>query len=265
MRKDSFLWLTLMSSFIVLLFVTVPLLRMLTAPSLASLWETICDPEVYRSIWLSLYTGISAAVICFIFGTPLAYLLARCEFRGKKLVEAIVDLPIVIPHPVVGIALLGMVGKNFWLGRLMHELGLQIVGSPVGIIMVMTFVGLPFYLQAAKEGFSSVSPRLESVSRSLGASMFSTFIHVTFPLAWRSILSGIIMCCARAISEFGAVVIIAYHPMIAPVLMFERFQSFGLRYSQPVAVWLIVVCLLLFLSLRLVGGSSRKFETRGSA
>ena len=263
MRKDSFLYLTLGSSFVVLLFVTVPLLRMLTAPSLASLWETIRDPEVYRSIWLSLYTGISAAAICFVFGTPLAYLLARSEFHGKKLVEAIVDLPIVIPHTVVGIALLGLVGKNFWLGRWMHEIGLQIVGSPTGIIMVMTFVGLPFYLQAAKEGFASVSPRLEAVSRSLGASMFATFIHVTFPLAWRSILSGIIMCCARAISEFGAVIIIAYHPMIAPVLMYERFQSFGLRYSQPVAVWLIFVCLVLFLSLRLIGGSSRKFESRG--
>jgi len=259
-RKESFLWFALASSFIVLVFITVPLLRMISAPSLASLWETICDPDVYRSIWLSLYTGVSAALICFVFGTPLAYLLARSEFRGKKLVEAIVDLPIVIPHPVVGIALLGLVVKNFWLGRVMQELGLRIIGSPAGIIMVMTFVGLPFYLQAAKEGFASVSPRLEHVSRSLGASMFATFINVTFPLAWRSILSGIIMCCARAISEFGAVVIIAYHPMIAPVLMFERFQSFGLRYSQPVAVWLIVVCLLLFLSLRLIGRGAKKSE-----
>ncbi|MBN2808610.1 MAG: ABC transporter permease [Deltaproteobacteria bacterium] len=258
MRREAFLWLVLGSSFLVLAFITVPLLRMLSAPSLASLWETVRDPEVYHSLWLSLYTGISAAAICFLFGTPLAYLLARSQFRGKKIVEAIVDLPIVIPHPVVGIALLGLVGKNFWLGRLMHELGLRIIGSPSGIIMVMTFVGLPFYLQAAKEGFTSVSPRLEHVSRSLGASMFATFISVTFPLAWRSILSGIIMCCARAISEFGAVVIIAYHPMIAPVLMFERFQSFGLRYSQPVAVWLIVICLLLFVSLRLLGSGARK-------
>lgn len=263
MRKESFLWLALGSSFLVLLFIMLPLLRMVSAPTLSSLWETILDPDVYRSIWLSLYTGISAALICFIFGTPLAYLLARSQFRGKKIVEAIVDLPIVIPHPVVGIALLGLVGKNFWLGRLMQELGIRIVGSPAGIIMVMTFVGLPFYLQAAKEGFSSVSPRLEHVSRSLGASMFATFIGVTFPLAWRSILSGIIMCCARAISEFGAVVIIAYHPMIAPVLMFERFQSYGLRYSQPVAVWLIVVCLLLFVSLRLVGSGAHKVG-RGS-
>ena len=261
MRKEAFLWLVMGSSFLVLTFILVPLLRMVTAPSLASLWETISDPDVYRSIWLSLYTGVSAAAICFVFGTPLAYLLARSQFRGKRIVEAIVDLPIVIPHPVVGIALLGLVGKNFWLGRLMSELGLRIIGSPAGIIMVMTFVGLPFYLQAAKEGFASVSPRLEHVSRSLGASMWATFFGVTFPLAWRYILSGIIMCCARAISEFGAVVIIAYHPMIAPVLMFERFQSFGLRYSQPVAVWLIVVCLLLFVSLRMVGGGSRKTES----
>ncbi|NPA25717.1 MAG: ABC transporter permease [Deltaproteobacteria bacterium] len=264
MRKESFLWLALASSFLVLLFILVPLLRMVSAPSLAALRATIIDPEVLRSLWLSLYTGISAALICFVFGTPLAWLLARSEFRGKRVVEAIVDLPIVIPHPVVGIALLGLVGKNFWFGRLLHEFGLRLVGNPLGIIMVMTFVGLPFYLQSAKEGFASVPPRLEHVARSLGASMFTTFFTVTFPLARRAILSGIIMCCARAISEFGAVVIIAYHPMIAPVLMFERFQSYGLKYSQPVAVWLIVVCLLLFVSLRLVGRGPERTRSGGA-
>jgi molybdate/tungstate transport system permease protein len=264
MRKESFLWLALASSFVVLLFVLVPLLRMVSAPSVAALAETIADPEVYHALWLSLYTGISAAGICFVFGTPLAWLLARSEFPGKRLVEAVVDLPIVIPHPVVGIALLGLVGKNFWFGRMLHELGLRLVGSPSGIIMVMTFVGLPFYLQSAKEGFAAVPPRLEHVSRSLGASMFATFFTVTFPLARRAIISGLIMCCARAISEFGAVIIIAYHPMIAPVLMFERFQAYGLKYSQPVAVWLIVVCLLLFVSLRVVsrGRGPRERERR---
>ncbi len=264
MRKESFLWLALASSFVVLLFILVPLLRMVSAPSLAALRATIADPEVLRSLWLSLYTGVSAALICFVFGTPLAWLLARCEFRGKRVVEAVVDLPIVIPHPVVGIALLGLVGKNFWFGRLLHELGLRLVGNPLGIIMVMTFVGLPFYLQSAKEGFASVPPRLEHVARSLGASMFTAFFTVTFPLARRAIISGIIMCCARAISEFGAVVIIAYHPMIAPVLMFERFQSYGLKYSQPVAVWLIIICLLLFVSLRLVGRGRERTGNGGA-
>ncbi|HDS15448.1 MAG TPA: ABC transporter permease subunit [Proteobacteria bacterium] len=253
MRREGFFWLVLAGSMLVLLFITVPLLRLVSAPSPAALAETIRDPEVYGALWLSLYTGGCAALICFIFGTPLAYLLARVEFRGKRLIEALVDLPIVIPHPVVGIALLGLVGKNFWLGRLLGEMGVRIVGHPAGIIMVMTFVGLPFYLQAAREGFAAVPPRLEHVSRSLGASMTATFCLVTFPLARRSLLSGVIMAWARALSEFGAVVIIAYHPMIAPVLMFERFQSFGLRYSQPVAVWLILICLLLFVGLRVLG------------
>jgi len=93
--------------------------------------------------------------------------------------------------------------------------------------------------------------RLENISRSLGASLTETFVRVTFRLAWRSMLVGIIMCSARAISEFGAVVIVAYHPMIAPVMIYERFTAYGIKYSQPVAVWLIVVSLLLFLLLRI--------------
>jgi molybdate/tungstate transport system permease protein len=111
---------------------------------------------------------------------------------------------------------------------------------------------LPFYVNTVKAGFEAVSPRLENVSRSLGASMTGTFFRVTMPLAWRSMLIGTIMCCARAVSEFGAVVIVAYHPMTAPVLIYERFTAYGLAYSQPVAVWLIVVCLVFFLLLRIL-------------
>ena len=195
---------------------------MMTAPSLTMLKETIQDKDVVRSIWLSIYTAGLAALISFILGTPLAYLLARSNFRGKRLLEGIIDL------------------------------GIRVMGSVTGIVMVLTFVGIPFYLNATKNGFESISPRLEKVSRSLGASMFSTFFRITFPLAWRSMLIGIIMCCARAISEFGAVVIIAYHPMIAPVMIYERFEAYGLRYSQPIAVWLVSVCLALFLILRIL-------------
>jgi molybdate/tungstate transport system permease protein len=126
------------------------------------------------------------------------------------------------------------------------------MGSVTGIITVLTFVGLPFYINTVKDGFESISPRLEKVSRSLGASMWSTFLRVTFPLAWRSMVIGLIMCTARAISEFGAVVIVAYHPMIAPVMIYERFEAYGLKYSQPVAVWLVLVCLSLFLVLRIL-------------
>jgi molybdate/tungstate transport system permease protein len=124
------------------------------------------------------------------------------------------------------------------------------MGTVTGIVTVLTFVGLPFYVNTVKTGFETIPVRLENVSRSLGASLTKTFFRVTFPLAWRVMLVGIIMCCARAISEFGAIVIVAYHPMIAPVMIYERFTAYGLKYSQPVAVWLILVCLVLFLLLR---------------
>jgi len=177
--------------------------------------------------------------------------LSRRAFPGKKLLESVVDLPIMIPHPVIGIALLGIAGRNHWVGQILSELGIRLMGTAAGIVAVMTFVGLPFYVNTVKTGFDAVPIRIENVSRSLGASAGATFFRVTFPLAWRSMVVGMIMCMARAISEFGAIVIIAYHPMVAPVMIYERFTAYGLKYSQPVAVWLIAVCLALFLLLRL--------------
>jgi len=258
MKREPFFWISISCGLVIMAFILLPLIEMMTAPSLSMLKETIQDKDVVRSIWLSIYTAGLAALISFVLGTPLAYLLARTSFRGKRLVESIIDLPIAIPHPVVGIAILSIAGKNHWIGQILSELGIRIMGSVTGIITVLTFVGIPFYLNATKAGFEGISPRLEKVSRSLGASMSSTFFRITFPLAWRSMLIGLIMCSARAISEFGAVVIVAYHPMIAPVMIYERFEAYGLKYSQPVAVWLVSISLLLFLLLRILTSGNRK-------
>ena len=252
MKREPFFWVSVSCGIVIMAFIILPLIQLLTSPSVGMLRESIGDRDVVRSIWLSIYTAGLAALISFVLGTPLAYLLARSKFRGKRLVEGIIDLPIAIPHPVVGIAILSLAGRNHWFGQMLGELGIRIMGSVTGIVTVLTFVGIPFYLNATKAGFEAISPRLEKVSRSLGASMFTTFIRITFPLAWRSMLIGIIMCSARAISEFGAVVIVAYHPMIAPVLIYERFEAYGLRYSQPVAVWLVSISLILFLLLRIL-------------
>ena len=250
-KCDPFTALAFSASAVIVAFILFPLIEMTAQPALADLVETIKDPDVIRSIWLSIYTSGSAALISFVFGTPFAYLLARHKFTGKKIVESIIDLPIMIPHPVVGIAILSIAGRNHWLGQFFNAIGLRIMGSVTGIIVVLTFVGLPFYVNTVKAGFEAVPARLEKVSRSLGASVTGTFFRITFPLAWRSMVVGMIMCTARAVSEFGAVVIVAYHPMIAPVMIYERFTAYGLKYSQPVAVWLIIVCLILFLLLRI--------------
>ncbi|RLB92450.1 MAG: molybdenum ABC transporter permease [Deltaproteobacteria bacterium] len=251
-KRDIFVWVNILSGAVVLTFILLPLIQMIATPSLVGLKAAVKDKDVIKAIWLSVYASSLAAIISFVIGTPFAYLLARKNFWGKRFIESIVDLPIVVPHPVVGIAILGVVGRNHWIGQLLHELGLRIMGSVPGIVTVLTFVGMPFYINTVKSGFESISPRLENVSRSLGASLFSTFFRVTFPLAWRSMIVGMIMCCARAISEFGAVVIVAYHPMVAPVLIYERFEAYGLAYSQPVAVLLVLVCLILFLFLRIM-------------
>lgn len=251
-KKEPFFWFTLACGTFIVAYILLPLIELITSPSISDLWESLKDKDMVRSIWLSVYTAGSAALISFLFGTPLSYFLARHEFRGKRFLEAVIDLPIVIPHPVVGIAILGIAGQNHWIGQIISELGIRVLGSVTGIVAVLTFVGLPFYIHSAKNGFEAVAPRLEKVSRSLGASMSSTFMRITFPLAWRSMLIGIIMCSARAISEFGAVVVVAYHPMTAPVLIYERFEGYGLKYSQPVAVWLVLVCLALFFVLRIL-------------
>lgn len=261
-RPDPFFWVNLSIGSIILLFILLPLFEMLTAPTMQAIKETIVDDEVYRSIWLSIYTAVIAAGISFLLGTPLAYILARHDFFGKRFVEAVIDLPIVIPHPVIGIAILSVAGKNHWLGQILQSIGIRLMGSVEGIITVLVFVGVPLYINSAKSGFESVDPRLESVARSLGSSASSAFFRVSFPLAWRSMLVGIVMAIARAVSEFGAVVVVAYHPMIAPILIFERYEAFGLRYSQPVAFWLIIVSLTLFFCLRAITLRGQQEVTR---
>ncbi len=242
----------------VLLFILLPLVEMISQTTPGDLLETISDAEVREALFLSLSCSGMAAAISFVFGTPIAYLLARSNFTGKKVVESIIDLPIMIPHPVVGIAILSLAGKNHWIGKTLQQMGIFLFGTTTGIITVLTFVALPFYINTAKGGFQAVPRRLEQVARSLGAGQGATFFRITIPLTWRHMLTGFIMSMARAISEFGAVVIIAYHPMIAPVLMYERFTAYGLKYSQPVAVWLIIICLVLFLLLRIASSPLSK-------
>jgi molybdate/tungstate transport system permease protein len=243
---------------VIFLFIIVPLFRMIFASEPGILRETLFDPEVTKAILLTLYTALIATGVGFVLGVPLAYLLARHEFRGKRIVEGLIDVPIVVPHTAAGIALLFVFGRNFLAGRAFDAVGIRFVDSTAGIVVAMLFVSIPFLIDSAKEGFKKVDVRLEKVARTLGASPWQTFFKVSFPLAWRSILSGNIMMWARGISEFGAVIILAYHPMIAPTLIYERFETYGLTYSRPVAVLLILISLIIFVVLRTLVKGGRK-------
>jgi molybdate/tungstate transport system permease protein len=239
---------------IVLLFIIAPLASMFVHCSLPELTETAKDLEVRSSIWLTLWTSMAATAFFAIAAIPFSYLLARKHFPLKGLVTGIIDLPIVIPHLAVGLALLGVVSKNGLFGKAAGKMGFDFVGSTAGIIAAMAFVSIPYLLNSARDGFLAVPVRLEKAARSLGASPLRVFLTISVPLASRSIISGLILMWARGMSEFGAVLIIAYHPMTTPVLIYERFGSFGLKHARPVAVLFVSVCLVLFIILRLLAG-----------
>ncbi len=236
---------------IVLLFIVGPLLGMALSTTSSQLFATATDRQVIESIGLTLWVAMIATIVLAVAAIPLAWLLARKRFRFKSLVSAIVDLPIVIPHSAAGIALLGCVSRDTAIGRVASAAGIDFVGSQAGIALAMAFVSVPYLVNAARDGFMGVPEKLEKAARNLGASESRVFFSISLPLAWRSIVSGLVMMFARGMSEFGAVVIVAYHPMITPVLIWERFNMFGLTYARPVAVVFVLICLLVFVLIRL--------------
>jgi molybdate/tungstate transport system permease protein len=235
---------------LILLFILAPLLGMFFATTPQSIVATAREAEVRDSIWLTLWTSMAATLIFAIAAIPLAYLLARKSFPLKKVVTGIIDIPVVIPHSAAGIAILGFVSRDSVLGHIGSSVGLNFIGNPAGIIVAMAFVSIPYLINSARDGFSGVPVRLEKAALTLGASPFRVFFTISLPLAWRNILSGLILMFARGMSEFGAVIVVAYHPMITPVLIYERFGAFGLKYARPVSVLFILITLSAFILLR---------------
>ena len=251
-RNSIFSWIVLILSSLVLLFIIAPLAGMFLHMDGARFLETIKDKEVHQSIWLTLWVSFTATLIFSVGAIPFAWLLARKKFPAKNFVQGIIDLPIVLPHTAAGIALLGFISRDGFLGKTASLFGLNLVNHPSGIALAMAFVSLPFLINAARDGFAAVPERLEKAALNLGASYTKVFFTISLPLALRSITTGFVMMFARGMSEFGAVVIIAYHPMVAPVLIYERFSSYGLTYARPAAVLFILVALFFLISLRLL-------------
>ena len=235
---------------VLVLFVALPLVSTLaTLP--AEIGPTLTDPEVLRSIGLTFGAAALAAGLALVSGVPLAYLLARRQFKGRGLVEALVNLPVIVPHTAAGVALLLVFGRRGLLGQALAPIGLTFTDNLGGIVVAMLFVSLPYLVNASRQAFALIDPELELVALSDGATPWQAFRLVTLPLAWQGVLSGALMMWARGVSEFGAVVILAYHPKVAPVLVYERFEGFGLAAALPVSALLILTALLVFGVLRL--------------
>ncbi|MGB4595818.1 MAG: ABC transporter permease [Anaerolineaceae bacterium] len=235
---------------LLVLFVVLPIVLTFFSTTVTSMLSNLLDPDVARSIGITFFASGIASMIGVLLGLPLAYILARRTFRGKGIVEGLIDLPLIIPHTAAGIALLLAFGRQGILGKGFAFLGVFFVDTLAGVVVAMLFVSLPLLVNAARDAFQAVEIELEQSARVDGASPWKVFYTITLPLAWRGILSGVITMWARGISEFGAVAILAYNPKVVPVLIFERFQGFGLNSATPIAAILLVIVMLIFTLLR---------------
>lgn len=227
--------------------ILLPLFHLLIQDSPQTLWYVFSRNEVQKAIWLSLSSSAIAAIIIALWGIPLAYALARTDFKGKDFIISIIDLPILIPQSVVGIALMILLGPGSPLGNTLNDLGLTVSGRFAGIIIAQIFVAFPFLIKTSMNAFENVSKHLEDVSRTLGAKPSRTFFEISLPLASRGIFVGFILSWARAISEFGAIILFASHPMTAPILAHNEFLKAGVTEARPLAVLLVLICLWVFI------------------
>lgn len=239
---------------LLLLFLAVPTIALVTRGGAGGLRGIAADAELRDAILLTVITATASTLAAVALGTPLAWWLARYHFRGRSLVDAVLDLPLLIPHPVAGIALLLVLSRDSPLGAGLLAAGIRVVSTPLGIIAAMLFVSAPLYVSAAREAIARVDPRYEGVARTLGDTKWRAWRRVTLPLARRGLLAGAVVSWARASSEFGAIVILAYHPRVASVLSYDRLTSYGLREALPVAAALVLVALVPLVLLRALSG-----------
>jgi len=192
-----------------LLFLVLPLVALMARVRLESLIENLGGSPVVQAISLSLTTTAVSTSAALIFGTPLAYLLARRTFPGRALIDTLIDLPMVLPPSVAGIALLIAFGRRGLIGAYLTDLGLNIAFTQIAVVLAQIFIAAPFYIKAAIAGFAGVERDLEQAAAIDGASGWRIFRYITVPLAWPVLFGGAVMTWARALGEFGATIIFA--------------------------------------------------------
>lgn len=192
-----------------LLFLALPLAALLYRAAPGEIWRNLSMPQVHQAIALSLSTTLISTALIVVFGTPLAFLLAKGRIPLRQVVDSLVDLPAVLPPAVAGVALLITFGRRGVLGGFLAEWDIYIAFTSVAVIMAQVFVASPFFIKAATAGFAAIDPELEQAAALDGANGWQIFRHVTAPLAWNGMVGGAVMAWARALGEFGATIIFA--------------------------------------------------------
>jgi len=226
-----------------ILFILLPLAALLMKVPYQDIFKSIQDQQVRQAIQLSLVTSLFSVLVTILFGTPVAYLLARSRRRTVTLIDTIIDLPTILPPAVAGVALLIAFGRRGMFGAWLADIGITLPFTQAAVIMAQTFVASPFYVKAAAIGFSGIRTELLEASALDGASRWQTFWHVTIPLARRSILSGAVMTWARALGEFGATIIFAGNfPGRTQTMPLAIYVGFEIDLSTALLLSFILIC-----------------------
>lgn len=205
---------------------------------------TLSDPNAIGALTTSVLTASISTLCIGLFGIPLGYVLARYRFPGKGLLTLIIYLPLVFPPVVSGIMLLLLYGPYGAIGGPLASAGLEVDESMAGVIVAQIFVSAPFLIVAARSAFEALDPNLERVGMTLGQNRWGLFWRVSLPLAWPGILAGLVLAWVRALGEFGATVIMAYHPYTLPVYVYVQLTGTGVTSALPLALFSLGVSIL---------------------
>ncbi len=237
-----------------LLFVGLPLVALLVRGfGHDNFWDSLTSETVLQALRLSLITSAITVGIVALVGTPMAYFLARRQFPGRQLIDGLIELPIVLPPVVAGLAMLMAFGRNSVIGEALTSIGVELPFTMTAVVFAQLFVGAPFFLRSAKLGFEAVDPALEEIAQTLGASPVRTFFRVSLPLASRALAGGLVLCWARAVAEFGATIMFAGNlpgrTQTMPVAILGALES-DLGEALALSVVLVVMAVAVLLGVR---------------
>ena len=219
--------------------------------SLAEFWNVVTAPRVVASYKLSFGMSLLAAAINAVFGLMLAWALVRYSFPGKKLIDALVDLPFALPTAVAGIALTALYAKNGWIGQLLEPLGIQVAFKPLGVLVALVFIGLPFVVRTVQPILEDLDTELEEAATSLGAQRWQAFRHVILPIVFPALLTGFALAFARAVGEYGSVIFIAGNlPMVSeitPLMIITKLEQYDYTGATAIATVMLILSFTLLL------------------
>jgi sulfate transport system permease protein len=241
------------------LIVLIPLAGLILAAAglgWSGFWSAVTTPRVLSAFRVSFGTSLIAAVINAFFGLMVAWVLVRYSFPGKRIVDAIVDLPFALPTAVAGIALTSLYTPNGWIGSWLEPMGIKVAFTPLGIIVALTFIGLPFVVRTVQPVLQDLAPEEEEAAVSLGATRWQTFCLVIFPAILPALITGTALAFARAVGEFGSVIFIAGNmpgiSEIIPLLIIIKLEQFDYAGATAIATLMLLVSFAMLLAINML-------------